>query len=181
MNYFNEFLKKTGWSSLISSIVFAILGIILIVNPTGMVKFVSYVLGTMFILIGIGKSVKYFNSDKKYDLYNYELAHGIIAIILGIVIIKYTIQIGNIFRIIVGIWITYSSVMRFNFSMKLKTITSKLWIGSLIISILMLLCGVYIIFNSNVILMSIGTLVLVYAIFDIFESVVFLINVNKLN
>ena len=39
MEYFEKIMKKTGWTSLLSSIVFAILGIILITNPEGTVKF----------------------------------------------------------------------------------------------------------------------------------------------
>ena len=50
MEYFEKIMKKTGWTSLLSSIVFAILGIILITNPEGTVKFVSAILGIMFIL-----------------------------------------------------------------------------------------------------------------------------------
>lgn len=35
MEYFEKIMKKTGWTSLLSSIVFAILGIILITNQIG--------------------------------------------------------------------------------------------------------------------------------------------------
>ena len=56
MEYFEKIMKKTGWTSLLSSIVFAILGIILITNPEGTVKFVSAILGIMFILAGAYKN-----------------------------------------------------------------------------------------------------------------------------
>lgn len=42
--YMEGFLKKTGWTSILTSIVFAIIGIILVMNPEGAVKFVSYAL-----------------------------------------------------------------------------------------------------------------------------------------
>lgn len=38
MEYLEKVLKKTGMSSLISSIIFAILGIILIARPEGTIK-----------------------------------------------------------------------------------------------------------------------------------------------
>ena len=59
MEYFEKIMKKTGWTSLLSSIVFAILGIILITNPEGTVKFVSAILGIMFILAGAYKIISY--------------------------------------------------------------------------------------------------------------------------
>ena len=60
MEYFEKIMKKTGWTSLLSSIVFAILGIILITNPEGTVKFVSAILGIMFILAGAYKIISYY-------------------------------------------------------------------------------------------------------------------------
>ena len=62
MEYFEKIMKKTGWTSLLSSIVFAILGIILITNPEGTVKFVSAILGIMFILAGAYKIISYYQN-----------------------------------------------------------------------------------------------------------------------
>ena len=45
MEYLEKVLKKTGLSSLLISIIFAILGIVLIKNPDKTVKFISYILG----------------------------------------------------------------------------------------------------------------------------------------
>ena len=42
MEYLESLLKKTGWNALITSVVFAILGIVLIMNPEGTVRVVSY-------------------------------------------------------------------------------------------------------------------------------------------
>ena len=103
MEYFEKIMKKTGWTSLLSSIVFAILGIILITNPEGTVKFVSAILGIMFILAGAYKIISYYQNKGKYDIMNYDIAYGIIAIILGIATIAYSEQIRSIFRIFIEI------------------------------------------------------------------------------
>lgn len=180
MEYLEKFLKKTGWSSLLSSVVFAILGIILIVNPEGTVKLISGILGTMFILIGLYKLATYFANREDNNFYDLNLAYGIIAVILGIVTIVYTREIGSIFRILIGIWIIYSSITRMNLSVRLKAIDSKVWLYSLIIALAMFICGLYIIFTANVIIITIGTIILIYSILDIIESVLFLNNVSKL-
>ena len=49
MEYIQKIFKKSGWISIIESVIFAILGLILIWKPEGTVKFVSYVLGIVFI------------------------------------------------------------------------------------------------------------------------------------
>lgn len=181
MEYLEKFLKKTGLSSLITSVIFAILGVILIMNPEGTVKFVSYIIGIMFVLVGIYKIATYFIAKGKYDMYNYDIAFGIIAIILGIVTIVYSHQIGTIFRILIGLWIIYSGVIRTSLAFKLKTIESKIWIYSLIIALVMLLCGIYIICSPGAIIVTIGIVILIYSILDIIESVIFLRNIKNIS
>lgn len=180
MEYLEKILKKTGWSSLISSIIFAILGIILIVNPEGTVKAVSYILGAMFTLTGLYKIVNYFITKGRYNIYNYDIVYGIIAVILGIVTIIYSKQIGTIFRILIGIWIIYSSIMRMSLSFKLKTIDSRVWMYSLVVALVMFVCGLYIIFTSNIIIVTIGITIFIYSILDIIESGIFIKNINKM-
>ena len=164
MEYFEKIMKKTGWTSLLSSIVFAILGIILITNPEGTVKFVSAILGIMFILAGAYKIISYYQNKGKYDIMNYDIAYGIIAIILGIATIAYSEQIR-----------------RFSLALKLKTISSNIWIYSIILAICMFICGLYTIFVSNLVVVSIGISILIYAIIDAIEDIIFLVNVNKLS
>ena len=120
MNYLEKLFKKSGWISIVESIIFAILGIILIWKPEGTVKTISYLLGMIFIVIGIFKVVHYLTAKKKYNFYNYDLVYGLMAIVIGIVTIVCSNTIGSIFRIIIGIWITYSSFVRLNLSLELK-------------------------------------------------------------
>lgn len=180
MEYVEKFLKKTGWSSLISSIIFAILGIILITNPEETVKVISYILGGIFILTGVIRVINYIVTKGKYDIYNDGMFFGIIAIILGIVTICYSKQIGNIFRVLIGVWIVYSSIVRIDISFKLKVLENKTWLYSLIIAIAMLICGIYIACNPGAILVTIGIVILIYSILDIIESIIFLKDIKKL-
>lgn len=180
MEFLEKILKKSGWTSLFTSLLFAIIGIVLMVNPEGTIKLVSSILGILFILIGVYKILTYFIAKGKYELYNYDIAYGVIAIIIGIVTIVYSRQIVSMFRIVIGIWILYSSVMRLTFSVKLKKLDSYAWIGGITIAILMLICGLFIIFNEGAILVTIGTAILIYSILDMIESGIFIRNVKKI-
>lgn len=180
MEYLESLLKKTGWNALITSVVFAVLGIVLIMNPEETVRIVSYILGAMFVIAGLYKVVNYLNNRGKYDFYNYDMSFGIIAILIGIVTICFSNEIGRLFGILIGVWIVYSSILRIDLAFKLKTVESNVWIYSLILAIAMLVAGIYVICNSGVIVVTIGVVILIYAILDIIESVMFLGNVNKL-
>ena len=181
MEYLEKVLKKTGLSSLLISIIFAILGIVLIKNPDETVKFISYILGITFMMVGLYKIIIYLRNKNKFDFYNYDMTFGIIAIILGVVTIVYSKQIGALFRILIGLWIVYSSIIRIDLAYKLKLANLNVWIYSFILAIAMLLCGMFIIFNSGVIIMTIGIVILVYSVLDIAENLIFLKNVSNLS
>lgn len=181
MEYLEKVLKKTGVTSLVTSIIFAILGIILIANPEGTIKFIAIILGVLFGLVGLYKIVNYIENKGKYDFYNNDIAYGVIAIVLGIVTICYSTQIGAIFRIIIGLWIVYSAILRINLSIKLKTIASNVWIYSLMIALIMAFCGIFIIYNSGAVIVTLGIVVVIYSVLDAIESIMFLNNVSKLS
>ena len=106
MEYLQKILKKSGQASIVESIIFAILGIILIANPEETVKVISYILGAGLIIVGIFQILNYIKMNGQSDLYNYHLIYGIMTIVIGIITIIYSATIGSIFRIIIGIWIT---------------------------------------------------------------------------
>lgn len=180
MDYIKKIFEKSGWISILESIIFAILGMILIANPEGTVKFISYVLGIIFIAVGIYKTCNYLASKGQYDFYNYDLIYGIIAIIIGIVTIIYSSAIGSIFRVIIGIWIIYSSLIRIGLSMKLKTQEFKIWGYSLVLALIMLACGLYITLQPGAVVVTIGVMMIISSIIDIIEDVIFMKNVKEI-
>ncbi len=175
-----EFLKKTGWTSIITSVVTAIIGVSIIRNPGALMNVVAYILGIVFIGFGIVKLISYFVAKGTYDFYNYEMVFGILAIIMGIVTIAYRETIATIFRIVIGIWILYSGLMRLGLVSKLKSLGIKEWKTALVIAILILLSGVYVIFNGASIGVAIGIAILIYSVMDIIEGVIFLRNVDSI-
>ena len=180
METIEKIFKKTGWISILTSIIFAVLGGILIWKPNETIKVISYILGSIFIIIGIAKTINYFLSKGKYELYNYNLVFGLMAVVHGIITICCSDTIGAIFRIIIGIWIVYSSLVRFNLSLKLKSMDVKMWIYSLILAMLMFVCGLYIALNSGSVVMTIGIVMVIYSIIDIVEDVIFMKNVKEI-
>lgn len=180
MEYLGKILKKTGWSSIITSSIFAIIGFILIANPETTITIITNILGISLIAIGGYKVFEYLKNKGQYDSYSYDLAYGIITIILGIVAMVYWQEIGTIFRILIGLWIIYSSVIRATLSLKLRSTKSKVWIYSLVIALIMLACGIYTICNVGAIVMTIGIVVLIYSVLDIIEGIIFLNNLKKI-
>ena len=126
MEYLKQLLKKTGWISIVESLIFAVLGIILICNPEGTVNTISIILGIIFIVIGIFKIIQYIAAKQKDN--NYDLIYGLTAIVIGIVAMMYMSTITSIFRIIIGVWIVYTSFVRINSAIQLRKLNGNIWI-----------------------------------------------------
>lgn len=175
-----EILKKTGLVSIIEALIFLILGIILVCKPDNIINFISIILGIIFIVAGLYKIINYFLAKGNSEFYNYDLVYGIMAIIIGIIVMVYINIIGSAFRMIIGIWIIYTSLVRFNSSIKIRSTDNKAWIYSLIIAILIFICGLYTIVNSGAVVVTIGTVMIIYAIMDIIEDIIIMTNIKKL-
>ena len=175
-----EYLKKSGCIDVIVSIIFAIIGIFMIAKTDLAIKIISYILGGTFIVIGLIKIADYFLTKEKYDFFNYNLIYGIVAIIIGLITIFCSGLIESIFRIVIAAWIIYSGIMRLSLSLKLHTAEIDMWSISLILSIIMIIGGLYMLFQSGALILTIGVIMLVYSIIDLIESVISLKYVDKL-
>ena len=181
MDYLQKILKKSGWISILISAIFAILGIILIWKPEETIKAISYVLGGIFIVIGLVRIIAYITAKGKSDFYNLDIVFGILAIILGIVTIIYSNMIATFLNLIVGVWIVYSALVRLNVSIKLKNkVNNRAWLYTLILAIIMLICGLYVIFNSTAIIAAIENEFFIYSIIDIIEQIIFMVNIKDI-
>lgn len=152
-------------SNLINSVLFLLIGIILFSNPNGIISFISYIIGIVVIIIGIVKilsAVKNKN-DSSYDA---TLTLGIICIVLGIILIFCGSIIELIFRFFIGGWILLSGINKLVLALNLKNISDS-WIRILIISILLIIIGLYVIIKSNLVFSSIGLIMIIYSAISI--------------
>ena len=180
MEYIKKIFKKSGWISILESVIFLILGFILICFPEGSVNFITTVLAIIFIIIGIFKVINYIASKGNSDFYNFDLIYGIIAIVIGIIVIIFRSTLISVLRIVIGIWIMYSALIILNSSLKLKQIAHDVWVPSLILAIIMFICGLFIALNSGTVVITIGIIIVVYSIIDIIESIIFMKNVKDI-
>lgn len=177
-----QFLKKIGWTSIITSLAFAILGLIVAYNPNTTFQIISNVLGAILIAYGVIKILEYFKFKDVNSLYSSELSFGVIAVLFGLVVIVCSDMIEAMIRILIGIWIVYSGCMRLGLAIKLQKFDSdnRIWIPGLIIAIAMLICGLYIITSPGAIMMTIGIIMVAYAVMDIIEELIFMKNIKDI-
>lgn len=169
----NIITKKTikkDKSSIITSILFLVLGICLFINPTEMVKFITYIIGIIFVVFG---SIKLYNYYKfKDSISNIQLTLGIAAIIIGIVIMFCNGIIEFTIRLIMGGFILANGLNKIIVSLNSKNYNDK-WKILLAIGILLIIVGLYMLLVSNIILSTIGIILIVYSSIDIISYLMY--------
>ena len=171
-----KFLKKSGWTDIIVSLIFVIFGIMLISRPEAITSVISILLGAIFIVMGILKIIDYYSNGKQD---NYLIAIATVMILVGIIIMFCADIILSVFRILIAIWIIYSGIMNLQTAIVWKDYKSRLWLVTLLLAIVTIIVGVYILVNTGAILQTIGVAILVYGLVDIIESFIFIKKVDN--
>ena len=123
--------------------------------------------------------INYFISRGNNLFLNLNLIYGLTAILIGIIAMVYIPVIGSVFRIIIGVWIIYTSIIRINTAFKIRSFGNIFSTGSSILAIIMFFCGIYVIITPGTIIATIGAIMIIYSIIDIIENLIFIKNINK--
>lgn len=171
-----KLLKKSAWADINISIIFMIFGIMCIARPDVIMNAISLILGLLFVLAGVFKLFEYFQNNKKD---HYILAVSVVIIVIGIIIMFCTNIIFSLFRIIIGLWIVYSGIVNLKTTFIWKEYKSVAWIISLILSIIIIMSGLYVLLNEGTVLKLLGWISLSYGILDIVESAIFIKKIDS--
>jgi len=166
-----KLLKSSIWSS----IALVILGFLLIFYSEVTIISISYVIGGILIAIGVIALLKYISNINKDIKNEIDIVYGIGTIILGIIVICNPKAIASIIPFILGILIVINSTAKIDYSFKLRKNKNNLWVSTLIVALVALICGVLLIFNpfagAEFITKVIGIILVVYAILDIVSTI----------
>lgn len=155
-------------TSLIYAIFFLVIGVILYTNTANISSFISLIVGTALIAIGTVKLISYDRFKTKFQVINTnDLISGIIFIILGLISIIFYGAIITTLRIIMGSFIVYSGILRLISFLKLRKYSKGIFKWTLLVSILMICCGLYVLFTPNLILKTIALFIIIYSIIEI--------------
>ena len=171
-------LKKSAWSAVIESLAIIIFGILMIVWPDITIAVIANILGAIFIVSGIYQIINYFVVKGQNDFFNNGLLVGVISLLVGIAAIVIGDSIANVFRVIIGIWMVYESLVLVNTAIKLHSVGIQSWKYIVIIALIMLALGLFVVFNTGAIFQLIGWVMVVAGIVGIVGDVMFMQQIN---
>lgn len=151
--------------SIVMPLVFLVIGIMLIANPGGIVDFISYIFGGIFLALGFGKIVM---DSKNLDRTTGDTFYSVLMVVLGIIFICFSGTIDFIIRLAIGLWIIVNGINAILIGTNFVRINKKNYI-TLAIGFILLAMGLYTIFVENLILQSIGIVITIYAILEIVD------------
>ena len=173
-------LKQSAWMAVIESLATIVIGILLVVWPDVVIKVIAYVVGIFFIVKGAYQIINYFVVKGQTDFFNNGFLFGVISVLVGITALVIGEEIANIFRIIIGIWMIYESLVRINTAIKLHAANIQAWKYILILALIMLVLGMFVTFYSGAIITLIGWMMVLVGIVGIIGDVMFIQYVDTL-
>ncbi len=165
----NLIIKKDKFS-IYTSILFFIVGIFLFANPNEMVKFITYIIGVIFVVFGSIKLYSYYKS--KESIGNIQLTLGICSIVIGIIIMFCNDVIEFAIRLVMGGYILANGINKLIVALNSRTTNSK-WIGLIVVAGLLIIGGLYMILKSNIILSTIGLIMIIFSSIDILSYILY--------
>lgn len=165
-------------STIVNSILLLIFGILLIVQSEATILTISYILGGILVAIGAIAILKFVRKidDIENSGNGLNIVYGIVCVIMGILVIRNPQTIASIIPFIIGIIIIINSATKLQYSLELKRQENDLWTSTLILSIVMTICGVTLIFNpfKGAVFLTriVGVFILIYSILDLISTMV---------
>lgn len=169
-----KILKAFYKSSIITSLILLVLGLLLFFESEATILSISYIIGGCLIAAGLTAIIRFFRTKMKDSFTELNIVYGVVTSISGILIILNPYVIGSFIPIVIGVGIIINSAMKLQYALELKNIHNKMWKMTMIISVISTLCGIILLFNpfagAVILTKIIGGFIIVYAILDMIST-----------
>ena len=142
-----NFLKKGTIINLISTILFLIIGIILLTSPTTILFTVTYAVESILIIWGAITIINYVRVESRHDAFSCGFMQGVVCILLALFLIGNPRIITTILPICIGIWMVFGSLSRIQVAIKLSEWGAKASAWYIFFTVGMFAVGITIICN----------------------------------
>lgn len=180
-----EMIKKINQYinlSIVLSILFMIVGLLLIVWPKASLDTFAYVIGSIMIVYGVYNFIDSFTINPIF--FFFQMSTSILSFLFGICIFLNPGIFESIIPITLGIFFVISGIFSLRISFIIKDMGSS-FVMSFISSILMIICGIILIINpaGTIIVLTtlIGILLIVYSISNVVDMCIFKSRVKEID
>ncbi|MDD5864905.1 MAG: DUF308 domain-containing protein [bacterium] len=167
-----RFSKMLSYS-IITSIVIALIGVVLLFMPRLSNKLIGVILGTLFLLYGITTIYKYITRNGA-KLYSLNLVYGIIISLIGVIIILVPFSVTSFLTICLGLHLIVMGLNKITYGVWFKIGNHSSWLITLVIGIMLIIFGILVLANpfaSLTITKLVGSFLILASILDITDLI----------
>ncbi|WP_209342350.1 DUF308 domain-containing protein [Flavonifractor sp. AGMB03687] len=161
-----ERLKNMTVSFVFLSVLYLLLGIVLLVWPTLVMDIISYAFGAILLLYGLFAIVGFYRSEDRRGGAFLGLFLGIVAAAVGAIMVLYPPLIQSIIPVILGLYIAIDGLLSVKRTLELHRMDYARWNVNLILSLVSAGLGIFIVFHpllTQASLFRVIGVVLIYA------------------
>ena len=179
-----ENLKKLRNYSFAISIVYIILGLLMILNPSFISNAINYVIGFLIILYGVVYIINLLTKKEEYILNRFNFFSGVMCISFGLFLVLNPEILQKLIPFCGSIIIFVDAIFQIKNAVVLKKNNYKYWYVNLIIALLFIGFAVFIMIKAeaitNFLIGVIGAVLLIDAILDIYSTIILNKTVKKI-
>lgn len=140
-------LKQAKNSFLFMSVIYIILGFLLLIWPGRFLTWGCYALGVVVLLYGMSRIIAYMANKDLVSYLNVDLVVGIIVAAIGLFLLLRPGVFISILPIVFGLFIIFNGIVKLQNAFDLKRLNYEKWWSIFIMSGISVLLGLFIIWN----------------------------------
>ena len=172
-------LKRFKSSNYAVTIVYLIIGLIMLLNPVFVSDAVNYIIGILVMLYGIIYTISIYQKKNTEFYGKFDLLGGVLCISFGLFLILNPDVLFSLIPFCVGVIIFMVSITQMYKSVTLKRLGIKRWWITLIIGLILISFAIYIIVNAKNISYLLIRIIGGFLIFDALSDLITSIFINR--
>ena len=171
-------MLKRNLSSMATSLVELIIGILLLVNPIGFTSGIIIAFGIVLMIMGISTTIKYFRTEPEEAAVSQILVKGLLMLLAGAFCAfnsHWFIATFPVLTLVYGVVILITGITKVQWTIDIIRMKRSKWFWAAISAAISIVCGIVIItspFSTTAVLwMFIGISLIVEAVFDMIGSI----------
>ena len=131
-----KFMRAAKTSYIVLSALYCVFGVLLIAVPDFSMKLLGILVGCMMIGFGAVKLMGYFSRDLYRLAFQFDLAYGILLIVLGLIVLVRPVQLVSFFCLVLGICILADGLFKIQIAVDARRFGIPQWWLVLVLAVL---------------------------------------------
>ena len=170
-----SFLKELKWNLIAMSIIFIVLGVVLILWPGATMTTICYMLAALLLIVGVVSLINYLKKDIRGIIYRYDLVVGLSAILGGILVIIKVDKLTELIPAVLGFLVTISGILKMQNSVDMLRLGHGTWHVAFCLAILNIVGGIILLVDpftaAEALIMCLGIALVYSGITDLYVTI----------